>query len=161
MDSILNYFNGEKYQCTIGLVISIIFILASIYFLSSQRTLLNGMSYSILPFTILLSIICIGVIVRVPKDIKRVTTYYEEESVKLRTEELPRMKKVMNNFNIIKKVELGVFSVGLILLFMFWGNDLVKGVSIGLIIQGLILFLFDYMAESRGELYINFLESLQ
>ena len=102
MDSVLNYFNGEKIQCLIGLVISIAFIITSAYFLSTQKALLNGMAYSILPLAILLSIICIGVIVRVPKDIERVTTYYKEESVKLHTEELPRMEKVMKNFSIIK-----------------------------------------------------------
>ncbi|MCB0425129.1 MAG: hypothetical protein KDD13_10880 [Mangrovimonas sp.] len=159
MDSVLNYFNGEKIQCLIGLVISIAFIITSAYFLSTQKALLNGMAYSILPLAILLSIICIGVIVRVPKDIERVTTYYKEESVKLHTEELPRMEKVMKNFSIIKKIEIGVFLVGLVLVFMFWGNGLIKGVALGLIIQGIILFLFDYVAESRGVIYINFLKS--
>lgn len=160
MDSVLNYFNGEKIQCLIGLVISITFIIASAYFLSTQKALLNGMGYSILPLAILISIICIGVIVRVPKDIERVTTYCEEESGKLRTEELPRMEKVIKNFNILKKVEVGIFFVGWVLLFIFWGNHLIKGVALGLIIQGITLFLFDSMAESRGEIYINFLKSL-
>ena len=97
---------------------------------------------------------------RTPNDIERVSTFYKKEQSKLQSEELPRMEKVIRNFGVIKKVEIGIFLVGLILAIVFWKNDLVKGVAIGLLIQGFGLYMFDHFAESRGEVYINFLKSL-
>jgi hypothetical protein len=117
------------------------------------------MAYSILPLAILLSVICIGVIIRTPKDIKRVTTFYQEAPEKLNSEELPRMEKVLNSFSLIKKIEIGIFILGLILMIIFWKNELIKGIALGLLIQGVILFLFDHFAESRALDYIDFLKS--
>ncbi|MEZ5059226.1 MAG: hypothetical protein R2879_19495 [Saprospiraceae bacterium] len=159
MENILNYFSGEKLQCTLGLVISILFILTSVYFLNTQKSLLNGMAYSILPLAILLSVVCIGVVIRTPNDIKRVTAFYQEAPDKLKSEELPRMEKVLKSFSLIKKIEIGIFILGLILMIIFWKNELVKGIAMGLLIQGVVLYLFDHFAESRAFDYIEFLKS--
>lgn len=160
MDSILKYFEGERLQCIIGVVISVSCISASVYFLFLNKPVFKGVAFSFLPLSLFLLIICVAVIVRTPKDIERVTTFYEEQPASIQSEELPRMEKVMKSFAIIKKVEIGIFLIGLVLAFIFWNNELIKGIAIGLIIQGFVLYLFDYAAESRGAPYVEFLKSL-
>ncbi len=78
----------------------------------------------------------------------------------MQTEELPRMEKVMKNFPVIKMVEIGFIIVGVFLLLFFWKNGLIKGIGIGLIIQGIMLYGFDHFAQSRGKIYFEFLNSL-
>lgn len=160
MNSIEKYFEGEKLQCTIGIIISIVCISLSVYFLLQQKPVLKGIAYSFIPLSVLLLTICIGVTVRTPKDIERVTTFYKTTSQEIQTEELPRMEKVMKNFTIIRKVEIFLFVAGLLLAVFFWKNDLVRGVAIGLMIQSAMLYLFDYSAAMRGEIYLGFLKSL-
>lgn len=160
MNNIEKYFEGEKLQCTIGIIISIVCIALSVYFLFLQKPVLKGVAYSFIPLSVLLLAICIGVVTRTSKDIERVTTFYKKDSQEIKTEELPRMKKVMKNFTVIKKVEVFLFFAGFLLAVFFWKNDLLKGVAIGLMTQSVILYLFDYSAATRGKLYLEFLNSL-
>lgn len=115
MDSILIYFNGEKTQCTVGLVFAIGFILVSAYFLWLQQPFFKGVAYVALLVSVLLGAICAGVVWRTPRDIARVSSFYQSAPEKMRTEELPRMEKVMSSFSIIKKVEIAIVLAGVLL----------------------------------------------
>ena len=160
MDNVIAYFNGEKLQCSVGAIVSIIVIAISIVFLFQQKPFLKGLSYAAIPLSVLLLSVCIGVVFRTAKDIERVSIFRKETPERIQTDEIPRMEKVMKSFNIIKKVEIVVFIMGLVLAVLFWRNELVRGVAIGLVIMGASLYVFDHIAEYRGEKYIQFLKSL-
>lgn len=159
-DNIEKYFEGEKLQCIVGMIISLIFLAASIYFLFLQKPVLKGMAYVFIPLSGLLLAICVGIVIRTPADIGRVTALYQTAPQKIQTDELPRMEKVMKSFTIVKRVEICFFLAGLLLGMFFWRNDLIRGIAIGLMIQGVILYLFDYSAAIRGKTYFDFLQSL-
>lgn len=118
------------------------------------------MAYAFIPLAGLLLAICVGVVIRTPTDIERVTTIYQTAPQKMQTDELPRMEKVMKSFTVIKRVEICFFLAGVLLGAFFWRNDLIKGIAIGLMIQSVILYLFDYSAAIRGKVYFEFLQSL-
>jgi len=160
MNNIEKYFTGEKLQCTIGMVVSLIIITVSIYFLFLQKPLMRGLAYSILPLSFFLLAICIGIVIRTPYDLKRVTAFYQSDTQKILAQELPRMEKVVKNFTLIKKVEIGVFIAGTLLMLFFWKNELVRGIALGLMTQAIMLYVFDSGAESRGLVYLGFLKSL-
>lgn len=160
MNNIEKYFAGERLQCTLGIIVAIIFISLSAYFLFLQKPLLRGMSYSFIPLSVLLFAICLGVVIRTPKDIDRVTTLYNTEPQKMQTTELVRMEKVMKSFTVIKMVEIIFLVVGLVLMMFFWKNDLMKGIALGLMILSAVLYLFDFIAAERGKLYVEILKSL-
>ncbi|MBK7233677.1 MAG: hypothetical protein IPH93_15790 [Saprospiraceae bacterium] len=160
MNPIDQYFNEEKFQCSVGLVISILFLAVAAYFLYQPSSFYKGLAYSIMPISFLFLMICTMIVLRTPKDIVRVNSYYTTEPLKLKTEELPRMNKIMNSFVIIKKVELGMLLISLIICILFWKNDLIKGITIGLIVQSVGLYYFDYHASTRGAVYLEFLKSI-
>lgn len=160
MNPIDQYFNEEKFQCSVGLVISILFLAVAAYFLYQPSSFYKGLAYAIMPISFLFLMICTMIVWRTPKDIVRVNSYYTTEPLKLKTEELPRMNKIMNSFVIIKKVELGMLLISLIICILFWKNDLVQGISIGLMVQSAALYYFDYHASTRGSVYLEFLKSI-
>lgn len=160
MNNILKYFAGEKFQCSIGILLGLTGILLSIYFIYLSKPVFKGIAFAFIPLSLLLLAICIGIVIRTPKDIQRVTSYYKSEPTKIQTDELPRMEKVMKIFPVAKMVEIGFIIVGIFLLLFFGNNDIIKGVSIGLILQGIMLYGFDHFAQSRGKLYFEFLNSL-
>lgn len=160
MNPIEKYFAGEKLQCTIGLILSILWIAVCVYFLFLQKPMLKGMAYVSIPLSVLLLSICIGIIFRTPSDIQRVTTFFTAEPQKLQTDELKRMEKIMTNFSMVKKIEIVIFGIGLLMLLLFWKNDLVKGIAVGLMLEGVVLLLFDLMAGMRAETYVQYLKSL-
>jgi nitrogen fixation-related uncharacterized protein len=106
MEQIQSYFSGERLQCSIGIAISVVSIALATYFWNSGTPLFKGISYPFFPISILLLIICVGVVWRTPKDVARVSQYAVSEPAKLKTEELKRMERVMQNFKTIKRVEL-------------------------------------------------------
>ncbi|MFN3999422.1 DUF6992 family protein [Algoriphagus sp.] len=160
MDNIIKYFSGEKLQCSIGILIGLMGLGLSVYFIYLNKVVFKGVAFAFIPLSILLLVICVGIVIRTPKDVKRVGTYYEIEPSKMQTEELPRMEKVMKIFPVAKMVEIGFIIVGIFLVLVFMKNDLLKGIGIGLIIQGVMLFGFDHFAESRAKIYFEFLNSI-
>lgn len=160
MDSIISYFNGEKFQCLIGAIGTVAGIAFSAYFLYMQKPFFKGLAFTIIPLALLLLAICVGVIIRTPNDIKRVTTYFQETPEKVKAEELPRMEKVIKSFSILKKVEIALFVIGLIMLALFWQKEMVRGIAVGLLIMSSALYTFDHIAEARGKGYIQYLNKL-
>lgn len=160
MNTITKYFEGEKIQCTIGIIVAGLCLAVSIYFLFLQKPVLRGISFAFMPLSGLLILICISIVIRTPKDIQRVTSLYQDSPQKVKADEIPRMEKVMKSFSLLKKIEIGVFLIGLAMLLAFWNRDLTKGIALGLIIQGTLLYAFDHLAEARGKIYVEFLKLL-
>lgn len=158
MDPIASYFNGEKLQCLIGAVFSLAGIGISVYLFTLSRGLFKGIAWAVLPLSLLLLVICVGVVLRSPKDIVRVNEYLTRDPAKMHAVELPRMQKVMRSFKIIKRVEVAVVVIGLVLAMFLPKVELVRGLAIGLIFMGAMLYLFDHVAETRGARYVYYLE---
>jgi hypothetical protein len=70
------------------------------------------------------------------------------------------MNKIMNSFVVIKRVELGVLFLSLFICIFFWKNDLMRGISIGLVLQSAALYYFDHNGSARGAIYLEFLETI-
>lgn len=160
MNNVEKYFAGERLQCVIGMIISIACISLSVYFLFMQKPFLKGIAWPVIPLSVLLLVICTGVVIRTPKDITRVTAFLQAEPGRIKTEELPRMEKVMRSFSMIKKIELILLAAGLVIAVVFRKNDFVCGVGVGLTVLSAGLYLFDHLAEARGKEYLGVLKSL-
>ncbi|WP_439483427.1 hypothetical protein [Cyclobacterium plantarum] len=160
MDNVAAYFQGERQQCLIGAILSVLVIAMAVFFMFQEKPFLKGLAYATIPLALLLLVICVAVIVRVPKDIERVQALQYETAQGITTEEIPRMEKVMKNFLTIKRVELAIFLIGLVGMLVFWQNEWLRGLGLGLLIMGLCLFTFDYLAETRGESYLDFLKTM-
>lgn len=160
MINIEKYFQGEKWQCTAGIIFSLVCIALSLYFLFLQNPVLKGIAFSIIPLSAILLIVCIAVVVKTPKDVARVNALYQSGSQMVQAGELPRMEKVMKTFSVLKTIELILFIVGLLLAGLFWSHQLARGIFIGLMFLSAMLYVFDYTASLRGKAYIDFLGAL-
>jgi len=155
------YFNGERLQCGIGIAMALISISVGVYFLLQlKKPFTTGMSYPFLIIPGFLLMICIAVIIRSSKDIVRVNQMVQRDKPKIKTEELPRMETVMRNFKIIKRAEMAVVVVGLLLYVFLPAGTFWRGVGLGLTIQASMMLFFDLVAESRGKVYLGFLQKL-
>ena len=161
MNGVSKYFNGEKFQCTIGIALALLSIAIALYFLFQvKRPFYTGISYPFMVIPVLLLMICVGVVIRSPKDIGRVNAMIQTDKTKVKTEELPRMETVMRNFRVIKWTEISFIVAGFLLFFLMPSGSLWKGVGVGLAIQAAMVLVFDIVAESRGKVYLEFLNNL-
>lgn len=159
MSPIERYFQAERWYCAGGIAIGITAIAFAAYFLLKTREpFYSGMAWPLLVVGLLFLVICVGVFVRSPKDMTRVTEYVQSGSPQLQNEELPRMEKVMKNFKVIMVVEviLIVLSIGLLLLAPL--SPAWKGTFAGILIMASLLLCFDFIADKRGQVYWDFLK---
>lgn len=161
MEQITKYFNAEKYESVLFVLVGIFAILFSIYFLIKvKQPFYNGMAYPLIAVALIQIAVGSSVYFRSPKDIARVNDIVQTNKTKVQTEEIPRMTTVMKNFTIYKWVEIVLIFVGIIMLFYFQPLTIWKGVGLGLAIQAGFMLILDFFAESRGKIYLEYLMTI-
>ncbi len=157
------YFNVEQLGALMIFVIGLIAFAGAGYFLffSSYSDFYKGMSWPLL----IVSVIQIGIGAyiywRTPQDIQRVEFYFNEHPDKLITDELPRMQKVLKSFVYYVRLQVTLCVVGvLMIIFTQSKSNLLMGIGVGLLVQGGVMLMFDYLAERRAGEYTRQLEQV-
>lgn len=158
MDQISKYFNAERGESLLFVVVGLTAIIFASYFLIKlKQPFYNGMAIPLILIAFIQLTVGASVFFRSPKDILKVENMLSNDKEKIKTEEIPRMETVMKNFLIYRYVELVLMIAGLILMFIFKENEFVRGVGIALFIQAALMLALDFFAEKRGLEYLTFL----
>ena len=161
MSPVVNYFTGEKAESYIFLVLGIVGIVIGCYlFWVRCSSFWKGFAIPLIVVALLEIIVGGTLIYRSPKDIIRVENYILNERSKILTDEIPRMEKVMRNFVIFRYTEIALMMMGILIYLAFAKFDLWKGLGLGLCIQACVVLTLDYFAESRGSIYLDYLNSV-
>jgi hypothetical protein len=159
MNSILKYFNGEKAESYIFILIGVFALAMALYFIFGLKTSFwKGVA---IPFIIVASlefIVGYTIVTRSPKDIERVENFYKSAPQKINTFEIPRMEKVMSNFMIFRYVEIALIILGIALMYSSMNDTFWRGIGLGLFIQASIVLSLDFFAERRGHIYLEYLK---
>ena len=162
MNQIEKYFNAEKYESVLFVIIGIAAItFASYLLLKLKHPFYNGIAYALIAIALIQIVVGSTVYVRSPKDIARVTQILHTEKSNIQTEEIPRMEVVMKNFKIYRWIEIALLLLGLVMYLYLAPASLYKGIGLGLLIQSSFMLALDYFAENRGEIYLEFLRNCQ
>ena len=157
------YFTEEKIESLFFIIIGIITIsLAIIFWFIIKYSFYNGLAFPLLIVGLIQLIVGTTVYIRSPKDIIKVEQMMKQEPHKIKTEELPRMEMVMKNFTIYKWIEIALIVLGIILFALFYKSPQTfwKGIGLGLIIQAALMLTLDFVAEKRGQTYIQALTDI-
>ena len=161
MNPIEKYFNAEKYESVLFVLVGIMAItIATYFFVKVKQHFYSGMAYPLIAIALIQVIVGSSVYFRSPKDIVRVNEIVQTNKAKIQTEEIPRMIVVMKNFDIYRWVEIVLLVMGLFLFFYFQSMTIWKGLGLGLFIQAGFMLLLDFFAESRGKIYLEYLKTL-
>ncbi len=161
MEQVSKYFSAEKGESILFITVGLLSLILSIYFLIKlKQPLFSGLSYSFITIAFVELAIGISIYFRSPKDMIRVNQFIQTEIVKIQSEEIPRMETVLNNFVIYRWIEIGFVLIGIAMFLYFQTTTLWRGVGLGLSIQASLLLLLDFIAESRGKIYLEHLQNL-
>ena len=159
MNPVIKYFNGEKAESYIFILIGVIALAMALYFIFVLKTVFwKGLA---MPFIIVASlefIVGYTIVTRSPKDITRVETFIKKEPQSINTLEIPRMEKVMSNFVIFRYAEIALIILGMALLYSSMNDTFWRGIGLGLFIQASIVLCLDFFAERRGYHYMEYLK---
>lgn len=158
MENIRAYFNAEKYESLLFVLVGLAAIAMAVYFLTvSKESFYKGMALPLALVALIQLTVGTTVWLRSPKDILKMEQFIEKSPYKIQTEEIPRMEKVMKNFIIYHYVEMCLLLVGLILMFALKQQPYLQGLGIGLFIQAGLMLSLDFFAERRAEVYLELL----
>jgi hypothetical protein len=164
---IYKYFTGEKQESLLFLIIGTAAILLAVacwFFIKSNPAFFKGAAIPLLAIGLIQSIVGYTVYTRTDKQRAGIAYNIGMEPVAfVRHTEMPRMKKVMVNFVIYRRVEIVFILTGLILIFLFRSNPgktFWVGLGVALAIQATIMLGADYFAEKRGKAYSKALEEI-
>jgi hypothetical protein len=131
MEQISKYFNAEKSESLLFVIVGVAAILLSAYFfIKVKQPFYNGMAYSFIAIALIQLTVGISVYFRSPHDIIRVNQIVQTEVAKIQTEEIPRMETVMKNFVLYRWVEIACIVVGLFMFLYFEPMTLSKGIGL-------------------------------
>jgi hypothetical protein len=161
MNQLEKYFYAEKYESIFFVLVGILAIAFAAYFLIKiKQPFYNGVAYPLIAIAFIQIAVGSSVYLRSPKDIVRVKEIVETNKSKIKTQEIQRMQVVMKNFIIYRWVEIVVLTAGMIVFLYFQSSTFYKGFGLGLLIQAGFLLLLDFFAESRGAIYLEYLQTL-
>ena len=118
MNAVEKYFNAEKYESAFFVIVGLTAILFSIYFLIKlKQPFYAGMVYPLVIVALIQIVVGSSVYGRSPKDIVSVNQLLQNNQNCIKTEEIPRMEVVMNNFVIYRWIEIALILIGLFMIF--------------------------------------------
>ena len=148
MELVAKYFNLEKIERIIFMLVRVAAILlTSYFFIKIKQPFCNGISYSLIAIALMQIGTKSFVYFRSPKDIIRVNAIIQKNNSQIKTEEIPRMELVMKNFVLYRWIEIALFIIILVLFFAVVENSFWRGSGVGLTIQAGFMLLLDFFAE--------------
>lgn len=156
------YFDAEKAESLVFLAIGTCGIIAAIFFFFLKREFYTGAAIPFLLVGLLLGSVGYTVYRKSDNDRVRNVYAYDMNPSELKDKELPRMKRVMDNFLIYRWVEIFLFVAGTGLYIYFirdFKNDFWRGFGLALAVMAVLALTADFFAERRGKVYTKGIES--
>ncbi len=157
------YFNAEKQESLLFVLIGVAGIITAIVFFFFLKTsLYKGAAIPMLLIGLLLGVVGYTVYKRSDSDRQRNVYAYDMNPSELKEKELPRMKTVMKNFVVFRYTEIFFLLAGIALYVYFikdFKNDFWRGFGLGLAAMSLLALAADFFAEKRGKVYTKGIES--
>lgn len=161
MNPVVKYFNGEKLESYVFIIIGVVALAMALYFIFGLKTSFwKGVAIPFMLVAFLEFIVGYTIVERSPKDIKRVEHFMKSEPKMIRTHEIQRMEKVMRNFVIFRFIEIALIIIGISLMYSSMNDTFWRGIGMGLFIQASIVLSLDFFAERRGVVYLEYLKQV-
>ncbi|MFZ1785026.1 MAG: hypothetical protein WAU23_07450 [Ferruginibacter sp.] len=164
---IYRYFIAEKQESVLFMAAGLIAIVLAIvfwFFIKGNPSFYKGLAVPLIILGLLQTIVGFTIYTRTDNQKKDIAYNMGIEPVSfVKQTELPRMKKVMNNFVVYRWMEIAFVIAGLVLIFLFRLNpdrSFWYGLGIALAIQGVFMLGADYFAEKRGKVYTEELKKI-
>jgi len=161
METIATYFSAERDESMLFMAVGALALAASAYFLLVLRKpFFNGMAITLSVVAALQIIVGITIYQRSPLDTARVQQMVQSAPQQIKSEEVPRMQKVILDFKIYLGVELSLLVLSIVVLLLLSSpGTIIRGAAMGLAIQAVFTAVLDLAAMRRGDAYLTWLLS--
>lgn len=160
MEPLLSYFNNEKNESLIFMIIGIAAALFAVFvFVALREKFFIGIAVPLLLVGIIQIVVGGTVYFRTNNQISGLQKEFAQDTEAAVQTETARMDVVMKNFTLYKYIEVAFILSGVLFILFLRNRELMLGLGIGLLLQGTLMLTADIFAERRGEKYILFLNT--
>ena len=152
------YFYEEKRAAKIGIFGSSLLAGAGVY-MTTQSELARGAGYALIGASAVGLVVAGSVYFRTNSQVRSLDEQLETAPADFKRDESQRMEKVNRQFGILRIAEYSLLAGGAATAGVGIAKqaDLTTGVGIGLVVDAVLLLLFDYFAETRAHAYTQFI----
>ncbi len=160
-DPVAIYFGAERAESLLFICIGLVALeVAYLCWRKSRADSARGAAGVLVLVAALQLTVGATIFMRSPGDKARVSQAVQHDKSALRAQELPRMQRVMHNFEIYRWVEIGLLGLGVLLAWAARRGSTTRGAGLALAPQAAVMLVFDGLAEQRGVVYLAWLNSL-
>ena len=155
---IQKFYNAQKAQSLLFLVLGSIATMLSIYFfIASINTISLGFAIPFFVFGLTQTILGFKTYIKTNSEREFVMLSAKENVQQIITIEIPKINKILTDYNRKNYVFLGLNAISIVLFIIFSNTPMVKGIGLALFVQSLIHISSLYFENNRCQFYFKWL----
>lgn len=162
IETLLNYFAGEKAESVLFVAAGATALLAGIAFWFRGADILKGAAIPLVAIALIHLVVGSTVFARTDEQVRALASRLEQQPASFKSEESARMAVVNDNFDLYKQIEIALAVGGLAM--AAWGlqraRPFLTGAGCGLAFQAVFTLVLDFFAESRADVYTQALMAM-
>ena len=162
LETLLNYFAGEKAESVLFLAAGATSVIAGLAFWFRGAPVLKGAAIPLVAIALIHLVVGATVFSRTDGQVHALAAQLEHQPAAFKAEESARMAQVSDNFDLYRQIEIALTLAGLAM--TAWGmqraRPFLAGAGCGLAFQAMFTLLLDFFAEARADAYTQALIAL-
>lgn len=155
---IQKFYHAQKAQSLLFLVIGSFATLLSIYFfIASINTISLGFAIPFFVFGLTQTILGFKTYIKTNSERDFVLLSAKENMQQIITIEIPKINKILTDYNRKNYIFLGLNAISILLFTVFANTPMVKGIGLALFVQSLIHISSLYFENNRSQIYFKWL----
>lgn len=158
-DVLIDYFAAER-QGGLQLVIVSLASLSLAWFLWNRRSAFIAMIWPLVTVGILMGVLGFSLILRTPSQVAEIEHGLQTNIEQTVQEEIERMENVNRGFRLLKRLEISCIIICLTMVAVFPISSTTVSISLGILLESVIVLVLDTFAYSRALEYTHWLTTL-
>jgi hypothetical protein len=159
MNDMSSYFVAERQESVIFILVGLLAMGLSLWlWMNGHR--LKSMAYPLVVIALMQIMVGGTVLLRTDAQLSSLSAQLQTNPAALKAEETARMKTVMKNFSIYKRIEILLLITGIVMIAFLQRYDVAVGIGVGLVLQSAFTLALDIFAEARGAEYLSAIQGL-
>jgi hypothetical protein len=149
-----SHFGAEKFESWLFIVIGAL-AMATALVLLRRRSRLRGMAIPLIAVALIQIVVGSTVLLRSDAQIVRLQQQAREAPADFKRGESARMKTVIANFELYRRIEIGLLAFGMAIVVLLRNREFWFAFGLGLVAQAGFMLALDHFAEARAHDYFK------
>jgi len=149
-----SYFGAEKLESLLFIIVGALAIALALLLLR-RRSRLRGMALPLIAVALIQLTVGATVYLRSDAQTAQLQQQAREAPTQFKREEAARMRAVIANFELFRRIEIGLLALGMTIVVLLRNREFWFAFGLGLVLQSGFMLALDHFAEARAHSYFK------